>query len=73
MKIKWFGQASFLITSTAGLRIITDPYAPNERLTYKEINEPADIVTVSHGHNDHNNVAGALPAAAKIVVLTPAR
>ena len=58
MKIKWFGQAAFLITSDSGLKIITDPYAPNERLTYDEINESADIVTVSHGHGDHNNVAG---------------
>jgi len=58
MKIKWFGQASFLITSEAGLRIITDPYAPSERIPYREIEESADIVTVSHGHGDHSNVAG---------------
>ena len=57
MKIKWLGQAAFLITSDAGIRIITDPYAPNERLTYDEIKESADIVTVSHEHGDHNNVA----------------
>jgi len=46
-----------MITSDAGTRIITDPYAPNERLTYGEIKESADIVTVSHEHFDHNNVA----------------
>jgi len=57
MKIKWLGHASFLITSDAGIRIITDPYKPNERLTYGEIKESADIVTVSHEHGDHNNVA----------------
>ena len=57
MKVKWLGQAAFLITSDAGIRIITDPYAPNERLTYDEIKESADIVTVSHEHGDHNNVA----------------
>jgi len=57
MKIKWLGHASFLITSDSGLRIITDPYAPSERLTYGEINESVDIVTVSHEHGDHNNVA----------------
>lgn len=57
MKIKWLGHSSFLITSDAGIRIITDPYAPNERLTYGEIRESADIVTVSHEHGDHNNVA----------------
>jgi len=57
MKIKWLGHACFMITSDAGTRIITDPYAPNERLTYGEIKESADIVTVSHEHFDHNNVA----------------
>ncbi len=57
MKVKWLGHATFLITSDAGIRIITDPYMPNERLTYDEIKESADIVTVSHGHGDHNNVA----------------
>ncbi|MFC2010476.1 MBL fold metallo-hydrolase [Chloroflexota bacterium] len=57
MKIKWLGHAAFLITSDSGLKIITDPYEPNERLTYGEIEESADIVTVSHGHGDHANVA----------------
>ena len=57
MKIKWLGHACFLITSEAGTRIITDPYATKEDLTYGEITESADIVTVSHEHGDHNNVA----------------
>ncbi len=57
MKIKWLGHASFLITSDAGIRIITDPYTTSERVTYDEIKESADIVTVSHEHGDHNNVA----------------
>ncbi len=57
MKIKWLGQSAFLITAEAGTKIITDPYAPSERLTYDEITESADIVTVSHEHGDHNNVA----------------
>jgi len=57
MKIKWLGHASFLITSDSGVRIITDPYEPNDRLHYSEINESADIVTVSHDHSDHSNIA----------------
>ena len=57
MKVQWLGHASFLITSDSGLRVITDPYAPDERLTYGPIDETADIVTVSHGHSDHANVA----------------
>jgi len=57
MKIKWLGHASFMITSDTGIKIITDPYATGEKLNYGEIRESADIVTVSHGHGDHNNVA----------------
>ena len=57
MKIKCLGHAAFVITSDAGLKIITDPYAPSPSLTYGEITESADIVTVSHGHTDHGNVA----------------
>jgi len=57
MKIKWLGHAAFLITSDTGLKIITDPYKTDERLKYGEINESADIVTTSHQHGDHNNVA----------------
>ena len=57
MKIKWLGHASFLITSDTGIRLITDPYETGGNLSYGEIKESADIVTVSHQHHDHNNVA----------------
>ncbi len=57
MKIKWLGHASFMITAEAGTKIITDPYVTTENLTYGEIKESADIVTVSHEHDDHNNVS----------------
>jgi len=57
MKIKWLGHACFLITSDTGTKLITDPYTPEEDLTYGEIKESADIVTVSHDHLDHNNAA----------------
>jgi L-ascorbate metabolism protein UlaG (beta-lactamase superfamily) len=57
MKIKWLGHASFLITSEDGTKIITDPYEPILGMKYGEIKESADIVTVSHEHGDHNNVA----------------
>lgn len=57
MKVKRLGHATFLINSDSGVRIITDPYKPDERLKYGEINEAADVVTVSHEHGDHNYVA----------------
>ena len=57
MKVKWLGHASFLITSDDGIRIITDPYITGGDLSYAEITETADIVTVSHDHFDHNNIS----------------
>jgi L-ascorbate metabolism protein UlaG (beta-lactamase superfamily) len=67
MKVKWLGHASFLITSDNGTRIITDPYIVGSGLKYGEINEAADVVTVSHDHFDHNNVAsvGGTPQVVK--------
>lgn len=63
MKIKFLGHASFLITSDKGVKIITDPYKPgcfSGGIKYGPINEPADIVTISHEHDDHNatNIQG---------------
>jgi L-ascorbate metabolism protein UlaG (beta-lactamase superfamily) len=57
MNIKWLGHAAFLITAEDGTRIITDPYETGNGLDYAGIEETADIVTVSHGHHDHNNTA----------------
>ncbi len=57
MKVKYLAHACFLITVEDGIRIITDPYHTSEKLRYGEIEEAADIVTVSHDHSDHGNVA----------------
>lgn len=57
MKIKWFGHSAFLITANDGTRIITDPYKSGSfsgALGYKPIQDSADIVTISHEHDDHN-------------------
>ncbi|MEN6370584.1 MAG: MBL fold metallo-hydrolase [Armatimonadota bacterium] len=59
MKIQWLGHSSFLITSDAGVRIVTDPYQPgsfNGGLRYAPLNKPVDVVTISHDHADHNYV-----------------
>ena len=57
MKIKWLGHSCFLITSGDGVRIITDPYAVGEGINYSPIKETADVVVVSHDHDDHSNVS----------------
>ena len=57
MKVKWLGHACFLITSKAGVKVITDPYTVGAGINYSPIRETADIVLVSHDHDDHNNVS----------------
>jgi L-ascorbate metabolism protein UlaG (beta-lactamase superfamily) len=60
MKIKFLGHAAFLITSDTGIRIITDPYKPgcfDGGINYEPITEQADIVTISHEHDDHNSTS----------------
>lgn len=57
MKIKWLGHSCFLITSRGGVRIVTDPYAVGGGINYSPIEETADIVVVTHGHDDHSNVS----------------
>jgi L-ascorbate metabolism protein UlaG (beta-lactamase superfamily) len=60
MKIKYYGHAAFLITSNQGTRIITDPYKPGAfgSLNYGRIPDEADVVVVSHDHDDHNDSGG---------------
>jgi L-ascorbate metabolism protein UlaG (beta-lactamase superfamily) len=57
MKVKWLGHSCFLVTSRGGVRIITDPYSVGGGINYSPIEETADIVVVSHGHDDHSNVS----------------
>jgi L-ascorbate metabolism protein UlaG (beta-lactamase superfamily) len=59
MKVKWLGHSCFLISSSAGVRIVTDPYESggfNGGLGYKPVREAADTVLISHEHSDHNYV-----------------
>jgi len=51
-RVRWFGHASFLITSSAGVRIVLDPFGAG--VGYPLPHPTADIVTVSHEHFDHN-------------------
>ena len=57
MKIRWLGHACFLITSSDGVRVITDPYVVGGGIEYSPVRETADIVAVSHDHSDHSNVS----------------
>jgi len=57
VKVKWLGHACFLITSDAGIKIITDPFTSGGGISYPEIKEAADVVLTSHEHGDHSNTA----------------
>lgn len=52
MRIKWLGHSCFKIKSKNGIRIVTDPFDDN--VGYKLPAVETDIVTISHGHYDHN-------------------
>ncbi len=58
MKIQWFGQSCFCVTAKNGTKIVTDPYSKKfGKLAGFRLPElDANIVTVSHDHDDHNNV-----------------
>ncbi len=63
MRIEWLGHSAFLITSKDGKRVITDPYKAGSyggAVGYKPINTQADVVTVSHQHDDHNDTSAVL-------------
>jgi L-ascorbate metabolism protein UlaG (beta-lactamase superfamily) len=57
MNIEWYGHAAFKITTENGTRIIIDPYESgfsDGALSYRTIDDEADIVITSHNHGDHN-------------------
>jgi len=54
LSIRWHGQAFFEIHTSAGTIIVTDPHAIE---AFGERNvKKADLITVSHLHNDHTQV-----------------
>lgn len=52
MNIYWFGQASYLIKTANGKRLLIDPFA--EGIGYTPFKGSVDLVTISHNHYDHN-------------------
>lgn len=57
MQIQWLGQSCFKISirsSDGDITVITDPVG--EKYGIKIGKHNADIVTVSHQHEDHNNI-----------------
>ena len=55
MNITYLGHSSFRIKTSTGV-IVTDPFDKKIGLHFPR--KEADIVTISHGHSDHNNKTG---------------
>jgi L-ascorbate metabolism protein UlaG (beta-lactamase superfamily) len=66
MLLKWYGHASFRITSNDGTSIITDPYTP-ETAGYKPITETADIVIISSDNDSYHCRADLIPGTPTII------
>lgn len=54
MLISYHGHSEFLIETSSGLRILTDPFDPAVPFPFHKTT--ADIVTVSHAHHDHEHL-----------------
>ena len=62
MRLSFLGHACFLAESADGLRVLMDPYRPGAlggRISHAAISEPADLVVVTHYHEDHGWVSCA--------------
>ena len=71
-KLTWFGQSCFLLETAAGTRVVMDPFGKG--LGYElPAGVRADLVTISHEHPDHNNVAFVAGKPRVIRGLTPDR
>ena len=56
VRAQWFGQSFFQFTSSSGAKLVIDPFDN----TYFNYPIPkgltADVLLVTHEHNDHNNI-----------------
>lgn len=52
--IRFYGHAFVQVTSPQGVRVAMDPFG---QIGYPMPDVTAEIVTISHGHGDHNNAA----------------
>ena len=69
MKIQWLAHASFLIEGD-GLRLITDPYEPNEVINLPPITMPADIVVRSSDDDEAHCFVETIPPGFDLVTAT---
>lgn len=66
MQIHWYGHAAFLM-ETQGTRIILDPYRSPDSGGYAPIDEPADVVVVSHENDRYHSHLGQIVPPFEVV------
>ncbi len=66
MRISWYGHAAFLI-ETGGRRIILDPFRSPDSGGYAAIDEPADVVFVSHENDRYHSHLGQVVPPFEVV------
>jgi L-ascorbate metabolism protein UlaG (beta-lactamase superfamily) len=66
MRITWYGHAAFLI-ETGGRRVILDPFRSPDSGGYEPINEPADLVVVSHENDRYHSHLGQIAGNFEVV------
>ena len=55
-RLEWLGHAAVLVTTSAGRRVLFDPYQPggfDGRIAHGPIPGPIDVVVLTHHHADH--------------------
>ncbi len=70
MEIEYFGHACFSLKSKSGLVVLTDPF-DSKYVGLSLSKTKADIVSISHNHEDHSNldiVAGAVKREEPFVI-----
>ena len=77
IKLQWFGQAAFRITTVSGKVIVIDPWLtanPKTPEAYKKLDAlgKVDLILVTHGHADHYLDAPALARLNNAPVWAPA-
>lgn len=59
VQLTYLGNSCIMITSPEGARIVSDPYGSNRPPGLLDLPKDlaAEVVTVSHIHDDHNNIS----------------
>ena len=72
LKVTWLGHATFLMTSSKGLRLLFDPFLtgnPACPARAKRVG-PVDLMLITHGHSDHCEDAASVGREAGATVVT---